>query len=285
MELESKLINDHMVIQAMTEFKIKLKTEPNEVVQLLLDDVHISSETADKNGFTTLYLSGQKYSQLDAQGRKISIRSDSASIDINDVIFGDVYVYLGQSNAGKPRVSANVARTREPNVRVYRDEWLDNPGEHPLAFAGEMARSTGRQIGLINESVGGSRIEQWNSRLSNNYRIYVKPIAGYPVRAIIWWQGEGNAANPLGYGAKLSRLIQEYRIAWGSPVPFFVIKVPTGSEPFTKLAQIMHDEYRDLPVDTYVVDTNGLIGGANGHIHPSDYAGYADRIADKVLGI
>ena len=284
MLIDQKLITDNCVLQAGVPLFITGKsTCKNAQLVVSLDDKDIASSVTNADGWFYVALPPQEYDTLNADNHILLLSVPGLdSITLYNIAFGDVFCYFGQSNAGKPRVTAVNAKKECPRVRVYRNKWYDSPGRHPLTLANMLCNYTGHVVGLINQSVGGSRIEQWNSTETKNFRRLIDPVAGYPCRFLVWWQGEGNASSPAGYGSKLRELISEIRGCLGDTVPSFVVKIPTGSGPFTPLARKMHEEYVNLPEQVYVIDTDGLIGGANGHIHPDDFVGYADRIFTSI---
>ena len=281
MLISSALIASYMVVQAGVGLPVSGKA--NGMVICYVDNVNVASALPDSLGNFEINIPALDYQSLSSSGVTIRLVDGTSTIQFDHVFIGDVYAYYGQSNAGKPRISPIKTASLEPNVSVFRRHWRDGVGEHPLYFAKEMVKRTGHKIGLLNRSVGGSRIEQWYNPTTKNFNREVAPVAGYPVRGFIWWQGEADAATPTGYGAKLSTFIASCREAWGSPLPFFVVEIPTGGPPYGESGLAMRAEYSVIPAMTYLIDTNGLIGSANGFVHPADYTGFASRIADSVI--
>lgn len=61
----------------------------------------------------------------------------------------------------------------------------------------------------------------------------VAPVQPFAARGVIWYQGEGNAANPVAarnYGSLLSTLIERWREGWRDPELFFLIVQLPGYE-------------------------------------------------------
>jgi sialate O-acetylesterase len=57
----------------------------------------------------------------------------------------------------------------------------------------------------------------WNAR--------VLPIVRYPMRGVIWYQGEGNSGRGLEYRTLFPTLIREWRKAWGADFPFYFVQL------------------------------------------------------------
>jgi sialate O-acetylesterase len=73
-------------------------------------------------------------------------------------------------------------------------------------------------VGIINTSVGGSKIESWlnqpSSETGKHYESMVAPLEGFGIRGMLWYQGESNADDKRGYQPKLESLILGWRKAW-----------------------------------------------------------------------
>ncbi len=115
----------------------------------------------------------------------------SSTVEISDIVPGEVWLASGQSNMewilGKlPQFRANPPRESNPNVRMFtvrQDGALQKGEPGPLAgswqvaqmpalggfsavgffFAEAVAKSLSKPVGIINSSVGGSPIQAWMS--------------------------------------------------------------------------------------------------------------------------
>lgn len=63
------------------------------------------------------------------------------------------------------------------------------------------------------------------------YNSMVAPCAGYPVKAVLWYQGESNTGDTAGtYAARLTDMIASWRRAWGQKrLPFLLVQLPEFS--------------------------------------------------------
>ncbi len=109
-------------------------------------------------------------------------------------------------------------------------------------------------IGIVNATYGGARIEAYMSEKtlgfdedftvlqpSNFYaerqptQIYnrmIHPLLKFPVKGILWYQGESNAdalEDAKGYGILFKKLIKQYRTEWGlGDIPFIWVQLPNN---------------------------------------------------------
>lgn len=153
-----------------------------------------------------------------------------AVTEIGNLLVGEVWFCAGQSNmAGAMR--ATVPDANHPALRQMvspKAEWVVCSPENAALFkrvsfffARRVQQDALVPLGIINASVGGSKIETWLNEPpygeGANFRDMVNPIAGYGIRGMIWYQGESNSADGRGYQPKLQSLITGWRKAWNQP--------------------------------------------------------------------
>ncbi len=122
-------------------------------------------------------------------------------------------------------------------------------------FARDLQADIKIPIGIINSSLGGARIETFMSEemlgfdendvvLANGeqerqptlaYNTMIHPLIKFPVKGVIWYQGESNADNmkdALAYGNLFKRLITDWRELWGlGDIPFLWVQLPAQGTP------------------------------------------------------
>ena len=180
-----QLISDGIVLQRETPVKIWGWASPGEKITVQLSTFNFQLSTfADANGNWELQLPPQK------AGGPYTFRIDT--LEIKNVLFGDVWLCSGQSNMETPvsRVMSLYGKEIEnygnPNIHYVKIplnynfhgpqedvspcSWVElNPetaaGFSAVAyfFAKELFEKTGVPIGIINSSVGGSPAEAWIS--------------------------------------------------------------------------------------------------------------------------
>jgi sialate O-acetylesterase len=181
------LISDGLILQRDAPIKIWGWAAPNENITLDFEG-SASKISADSNGIWDIQLPPQK-----AGGPYSMTLKASNSIQINNILIGDVWICSGQSNMETPisRVMAimfgdEIKNYTNPNIRYVKIPLTYNfhgpqPDVAPCAwtdlspktapkfaavayfFAKEMYEKTGVPVGLINSSVGGSPAEAWIS--------------------------------------------------------------------------------------------------------------------------
>jgi sialate O-acetylesterase len=119
-------------------------------------------------------------------------------------------------------------------------------------YFGKMLRKQlGCPVGILNGARGGTRIEAWMSdealkpfeglydprRPKNGsdsanwntasalYNGIIAPVVRFPVRGVIWYQGESNAGIDELYRKTFPALIADWRKAWGSELPFLFVQL------------------------------------------------------------
>lgn len=189
-----------------------------------------------------------------------------------EVLAGDLWILAGQSNmqgvgnrfnVEEPHPQVHVfsmshewRRAEEPlhilgespdvvHCKAANDEerqnaisaWRDGPKGAGLGipFAKEMARRTGRPVGLIAAGHGGTSMAQWNPELRDQggeslYGSMYKQVqaAGGVVRGVLWYQGESDAnpdAQPV-FKEKFKGLIEAMRRDFNAlDLPFYYVQI------------------------------------------------------------
>jgi sialate O-acetylesterase len=133
-------------------------------------------------------------------------------------------------------------------------------------FGLKLADELNIPIGLISCDVGGSKVEAWTSRaalrkdkeskaaleefLANAaknkrprwisryhsclYSTMLRPIIGYGIKGVTWYQGESNCYNGDRYKDFFGNMITDWRAQWGQgDFPFYYVQIaPFGYRPF-----------------------------------------------------
>ena len=181
------------------------------------------------------------------------IISGTNTITLNNVVVGDVWLLNGQSNMEykfmwitdnfyhDTLTNANYSLLRYTDV-TFDWRWMactpasaDSFCVVGYYFGRDILLSLSQQvpIGLIDCSAGGTKIEQWmKSRNGDNYALYLRPLVGYGIRGMAWYQGEANDVNAAEYHGLLDTAIREWRAEWGQgDFPFLIVQLPNyGSQ-------------------------------------------------------
>ena len=63
------------------------------------------------------------------------------------------------------------------------------------------------------------------------YEAGVRPVAGFPIRGVIWYQGESNAHNVELHEAIFPVLVESWRSIWGKEMPFYFVQLSSLNRP------------------------------------------------------
>ena len=168
----SKLFSDHMVLQREMPVPVWGTAKPGTKVTVKFAQQEKTGE-ADKDGKWLLRLDALKAASAPAE-MIITSATGNTPLKIADVLVGDVYLCSGQSNMAftmnELRATEDMAKADFPVIRHSRcgDGWaVCSPatiGEFSgvgYYFARKLVQETGIPIGLLNNAVSGSPIEQW----------------------------------------------------------------------------------------------------------------------------
>ena len=146
-------------------------------------------------------------------------------------------------------------------------------------------------IGVIHSSWGGTKAESWLSQeslssepslqplreaanllgdngkpqdqLNSLYNGMIAPLREFPIKGVVWYQGEANVGRAAQYGVLLPLLIQDWRQQWQTPhLPFLLVQLapfryknlPTQALP--ELWEVQLNTVKTLPRTGMVVITD-----------------------------
>ncbi|AOW20563.1 sialate O-acetylesterase [Urechidicola croceus] len=179
-------ISDGIVLQRNEEVKIWGWASPRETIKLTFKNKKYKTK-ADKNGNWSILLPAQK-----AGGPYKMSFNGKNKVEVNNILFGDVWLCTGQSNMVlqmervKERFPDEIANANYPEIRNFfiptktniqepqkdlpKGEWKSAVGNDILGigavtyfFAKDLYNKYHIPIGIINASVGGTPIQSWIS--------------------------------------------------------------------------------------------------------------------------
>ena len=115
------------------------------------------------------------------------------------------------------------------------------------------------------------------------YNGMIAPLIKYPVRGVIWYQGESNDYNPSLYKTLFPNLVQDWREKWDMPLPFYWVQLANFRQPDEIPADSRWAEVREAQTKTLSLPFTGQavtidVGEAN-DIHPRDKQTVGERLA------
>ena len=114
------------------------------------------------------------------------------------------------------------------------------------------------------------------------YNGMISPLTRFPLRGVVWYQGESNAKDPDGYKTLLPVLISDWRAQWHAEVPFLLVQLPPFGSPagdkqaWAEIREIQSQTAQKLTNVSYVVTTDV---GAEHNIHPTSKEPVGERLA------
>ena len=193
------------------------------------------------------------------------------------------------------------ARRAQDNVKsawnLCSPESVDDFSAVGYYFGRDLQRALRTPIGLIDASWGGSPAEVWMRRSyaridpeldrinalregkgadgwrpGGAYNGMIAPLVSFPIKGVIWYQGESNSRHPEDYGKLFPELIRNWRKDWGQgDFPFLLVQLapyiaaewPKDSWPVVREVQLQATE--GLPKVGMAVITDV---GEERNIHP-----------------
>lgn len=178
-------------------------------------------------------------------------------------------------------------------------------------FAAELSERYDIPIGIVHCSHGASTVESWISaayyaehpeavavqapskpetdvmyRVTNPSQLYdrmLRRVVGYPVRGVIWYQGESNGPWADGYYTSFSALIDCWREQWQAELPFVFAQISSydrkddrGNTTWAVLREAQRRVARTVPHTAMAVTCDV---GEIKDIHPKDKRTVAHRLA------
>jgi sialate O-acetylesterase len=68
---------------------------------------------------------------------------------------------------------------------------------------------------------------EWvDARLGGRFNGMIAPLAPFPFRGVLWYQGEDNAGDSESYQALLTSMIGDWRATWKRELPFLLVQLP-----------------------------------------------------------
>jgi sialate O-acetylesterase len=121
------------------------------------------------------------------------------------------------------------------------------------------------------------------------YNAMIHPLAPYPLRGALWYQGESNAVRAHQYRASFPAMIQDWRRLWQDEFPFLFVQLSSYGRNQSSNEGSLWAELREaqtltlqLPYTRMAVTTD--IGNAD-DIHPTNKQDVGKRLALNALDL
>ena len=155
----------------------------------------------------------------------------------------------GDESAGGPPAAEEIAQANYPMLRYFTvrgkatggesgGEWLvcepDTVRDFSATgyfFGQELNQTNHVPVGLIESTQGPASIESWmpngpGGHAGDLYEEKIAPITHYPIRGVLWYQGESDTGNARLYAKLFPELIAGWRKAWEEDdFPFLYVQL------------------------------------------------------------
>jgi sialate O-acetylesterase len=282
-----KLFSDNMVLQQEKPIRIWGFDAPGTAVIVTLNG-QSQNATADKEGAWRVALPAMK---VDGKKHTLTVKG-STTITLRNIVLGELWICSGQSNMEWGSGPELCKEANHPDLRLFcagnrpiplkadltlptgwaecRPDTLEQGGSKifdaaagtikrvkPFSrigyqFGRDLHKELGVPVGMINASLGGSRVTSWTPNESSErefpfgkemtinenkmkrqpgalYHLLVQPLTQLSVRGVIWYQGENDAENPE-YDRQLEQMITGWWTAFGDPSQhFYMVQISASS--------------------------------------------------------
>jgi sialate O-acetylesterase len=305
------VLGSHMVLQRDKPLPVWGWADPGEEVKVEFAGKEAVTK-ADAKGNWRVTLPAQK---ANATGQRLTVTGKN-KVELEDVLVGEVWVGSGQSNmewwlASTQKAKEATAAATHPNIRLFhvrrvtassplRDlpvvdakvTWKACTPETAPQFSAvlyyfgvRLHKDLDVPVGLINSSWGGSPIEPWTvgqkGPSGGMYNGMISPLVPFPIRGVIWYQGESNVGNGVKYRDKMEALISGWRRIWGKDMPFYFVQIApfSGYRPPGSLPPLWEGQVAALKIPgTGMAVTTDLVDDVK-DIHPQNKKDVGDRLA------
>ncbi len=215
-------------------------------------------------------------------------------------------------NVGRVVEGGKLLHEQDTPWTVFTPEAIDKWSAVATYFAVEISRQYGIPIGILHCSHGASTVESWISptyyaahpaiaalqspakpetdvmhhvtNASQLYRTMLSKIIAYPLRGVIWYQGESNCAWPDHYYESFSALIDCWReIQQQADLPFLFAQLssydrkdPRGNTTWAEVREAQRRIADSIPHTAMIVTCDV---GEIKDIHPKDKQTVGHRLA------
>lgn len=301
------VIDSHMVLQRDAPITIWGWADAGEKVTVTLDAASAEA-TAGDDGQWKISLPAMK---ADGKTHSITVAGKN-TVELTDVLIGEVWVGSGQSNMEWQLKNTNgaaeaIAAADVPDIRLFHvpkvqkpqpaddvdAQWKVCTPENVPAFSAvlyfygkKLHDELDVPVGLINSSWGGSPIEPWtvaDGKSGGMYNGMIAPLLPFSIRGAIWYQGETNVLQKdgLDYFGKMTALIEGWRKEWQPKLPFYFVQIAPWSGRYDEgqLPALWEAQVESLKIpDTGMAVVTDLVDNI-ADIHPRNKLDVGNRLA------
>jgi sialate O-acetylesterase len=188
---------------------------------------------------------------------------------------------------GKNIITVRITNGSGKGEFIKDKDYFLQVGSEKIDLKGEWKYKVGA---VMNRPAPGQTFIRWKP--TGLYNAMLNPLIQYPIKAVLWYQGESNTAKPQEYQDLLSTIILDWRNKWKQKdLPFFIVQLAnfmqTKSEPVESNWAELREQQRKV---SQTIPNTGLavtidVGEWN-DIHPLNKKEVGKRLslqAEKIL--
>ncbi len=249
---------------------------------------------------------------------ELKVRCGSQEKVFRDIMVGDVWMIIGQSNilfgtASLDDAEEVLADSDYPGIRFFRggeksNGWVIAGPKTAGAFSAVgflMARRLHKTlkvpVGIINPlpvggDVGGYVSDEelikldpkipfvpGGSKRRTLFSHDMSMMPGFPITGLLYYQGEGNSPTPLRHRDILPALVRDIRRLWGQgDFPFIYVQLPRYAPSFVAMREAQLLALNDITNSAMVISIDT---GVKNLVHPGDKRLIGERAACAALAL
>ncbi len=227
------------------------------------------------------------------------VENDSAEIELGAIVDADsVFInghFIGTTSYMYPprlyKIPAGTLKEGDNNIVVRVISNIGNGGfvkdkPYELRWADEVIDLSGSwyyKLGTVMKPLKSVTFFRWKP--AGLYNDMLFPITRFPVKGVIWYQGESNTVRPMEYYQLLLTMIENWRADWQQPnLPFLMVQLanymeskPQPSESYWAHTRASQAAIAAMP-GIYLATAIDL--GEWNDIHPLNKKDLADRLVN-----
>jgi len=144
------------------------------------------------------------------------------------------------------------------------------------------------RLAVAMEPLAPQTFVQWKP--AGLYNAMIAPLQTFPIKGVVWYQGESNTSRPAEYRDLFRCLIQSWRAQWGQgEFPFLFVQLPNYMEPRDQPSESNWAELRESQMKALVLPNTGMavaidLGEWN-DIHPLNKKDVSERLVRAALKV
>lgn len=114
-----------------------------------------------------------------------------------------------------------------------------------------------------------------------NYEAGISKLTGFPIKGVIWYQGESNTHNPELFSYEFPLMVKSWRKKWGFNFPFYYVQLSSINRPSWPFFRDVQSKLQPLIPNSGMAVSSDL--GDSLNVHPINKKAIGERLAVLAL--